>query len=232
MAYDPISTGTVPNDNTGTPLNAAMVKVNAMFLELYNMAATFGIDLDIQAQIAALAAVDADYATLLAAKANAVDLASKAESADVVKHTGAQALTLLEKAQFAANGGHYVVIPFEVLSSAIILADGDYLFELPRLPVNFICQDANLTVHLCNHEDPADIEFHAELNHAELPVLAQANHVPLPVTGVCPMTVTVENRRVSAGTPLKLIITVTNAVGSAGGIAHGLTLWLRGVWEF
>lgn len=229
MAYDPINTGALPNDNTGTPNRDAWTMANAMFLELYTLAAAAAVASVIEEQLAILAQTDADTAAALALKADATELATKANVADVPRFDTAQTITNLERLQLAENAGLFVTVPFELLNPTIPL-DGTWLFELPRLPNNFILKDASLTAHLCTHL-LGDIEFLAELNHSDLPVLAQANNVPLPVNGVCPMVVTADAFRVNGGTPLKLTFTSTAVVGSGAGFALGLTLWLRGVWE-
>jgi hypothetical protein len=229
MPQQVIGIGSLPNDNTGDPLRTAFNKINEMFTEVYATLALKKDTEDVDAETAALAAADADFGTLLAGKANASALDLKANSADVIKISATQTLTLLERAQHARNSGQLVAIPFELLNPTTAL-EGAFEFELPRMPFDFIVQDANLVATLCTHLDPADIEFLAELNHNGLPVLAQANNVPLPVNGVCPMEVVADERRIAAGTVLKLTITATTVMGSASGLANGLTLWLRGIW--
>lgn len=229
MALDPINTGTLPNDNTGDPLNVAWTKANAMFLELYTGLALKGDAAGIAADIAALLVADADFATALALKADASALDAKAGLDVVAVHNVAQALTILQRMQHAKNTGCLVCLNFELLNPTIEL-DGEWEFELPRLPQDFIVNDATLAITLAGHLDPPDLEFLAELNHSALPVLAQANNVQVPTNGLCPMDVVVAERRFTKGKSIKLTFKATAVTGSAAGVSHGLALWLRGIW--
>lgn len=229
MAQQIINTGALANDNTGDPLRTALTKANENFTELYADVATKADAIATSDSLAVLAQTDADTATALAGKADQTELDNYALQAETPTFAAPQTITLAQRKQLAENTGALVTLAFEIISVNIEL-DGDFTFELPRLPFDFVAKDISLTATLCDHADPADIEFHAELNHSDTPIVAQANHVPLPITGVCLMNIVSDDFKVLGGTPIKLNFTATRAVGSSAGHAFGLTIWYRGFW--
>ena len=228
MAYDPLNLGAEPNDKTGTNLREAGGKLNDMLLELYTDLATKADATATTEALALLLATDADTAAALATKADAAALANYAPLSTVPKFTGAQTITNAQRLQLAVNTGLLVSLPMEVLSPVIEL-DGEFLFELPRLPKNFLCSSMSLTATLITG-DVTLVDLLAELNHSNSPVLGQANNLPFSAGGVCEMTITAPNSQLNLGTPLKLTVTATRTAGTATGRAYGLTLWLLGAW--
>src|SRR5436190_12854071 len=115
MAYDPIALGTLPNDNTGTPLRSGGTKINEMFLELYTLMGGKADASSVNAALAILTVTDADTAAALALKANAEDLAAKANADDVPNMAIPLPLTIAQAQQLIANTGGHVTLKFELM---------------------------------------------------------------------------------------------------------------------
>jgi hypothetical protein len=221
MPFNPINTGTAPDDNTGDVNRDCWLKANAMFNELYTLLASAATQTGVNALIANLTALVNAATATANGKPSYDDLALKAALTQVVRSDGSFPLPQAARLLAAANAGLAVTLPFRLLANDESVDIGDE-WDLPPLPNNFALQDAQLVFF-----DGSDCTVAAVLRNAATAAAYATGsaNVGEPV-GKLLMN---PNNAIPALTPLKLVITAVQP-GYGAINPKGLYLWLRGVW--
>lgn len=221
MPYNPINTGTAPDDNTGDVNRDCWLKANAMFNDLYTLLAAAATQMGVNAQFANMTAQVNAVVASVASKPSYDDLALKAALTQVLRADGSFPLLQAARLFAVANSGMAVTLPFRLLGDEDVVNAGDE-WEIPPLPKNFALLDAYIVFAA-----GSDCNVSAVLKNRNTSAAyaTGSQNIGTPV-GRLLMN---PNNVIPELTPLKLVVTGV-APGYEAENPRGLYLWLRGAW--
>ena len=221
MPFNPINTGTAPDDNTGDVNRDCWIKANAMLNEIYTLLASAATQTGVNALIANLTALVNAATATANGKPSYDDLALKAALTQVVRVDGSFPLLQAARLLAAANAGLAVTLPFRLLGDDDTVNVGDE-WDLPPLPRNFALQDAQIVFATGSN---ATVSAVLKNRASNAPYATGSHNIGEPV-GRLPMN---PNNAIPELTPLRLTITGM-AFNYLETNPKGVYLWLRGVW--
>lgn len=221
MPYNPINTGTAPDDNTGDVNRDCWLKANAMFNEVYTLLAAAATQMGVNAQFANMTAQVNAVVASVASKPSYDDLALKAALTQVLRVDGSFPLLQAARLFAVANSGMAVTLNYRLAEFGETL-DPDMRWRIPAMPKNFSLLDA----YLVFDEAPNRLVVNAQLRStASIPYATGSATIITPRLTLNP------NNTVPELTPLELVIShLADEAGSAVPVVSGVTLWLRGAW--
>ena len=221
MPFNPINTGTAPDDNTGDVNRDCWIMANAMLNEIYTLLASAATQTGVNALIANLTALVNAATATANGKPSYDDLALKAALTQVVRVDGSFPLLQAARLLAAANAGLAVTLPFRLLGDDDTVNVGDE-WDLPPLPRNFALQDAQIVFATGSN---ATVSAVLKNRASNAPYATGSHNIGEPV-GRLPMN---PNNAIPELTPLRLTITGM-AFNYLETNPKGVYLWLRGVW--